>query len=62
MSVCIEGIVTQLITVGLVVRVGLINDQGSVRVGREDVLVMEHAKSVQAVSYTHLTLPTKRIV
>jgi hypothetical protein len=39
MSVRVEGIVSQLITIGLIMGVWLVNNQVGVRVGGENVLV-----------------------
>ena len=35
---------------------------GTIKPGETDELIEEHLSELEPVSYTHLTLPTKRIV
>ena len=49
MSVGIKRIVTELITIGFIVSIRLVDNQVSMRVRRENVLVMEHRQVVQVV-------------
>ena len=51
MSVGIKRIVTELITIGFIVSIRLVDNQVSMRVRRENVLVMEHRQVVQVVEF-----------
>ena len=47
MSVGVKGIVSIFVSEGLVMSVRLINNKFSVRIRREDVLMMEHRKPIE---------------
>ena len=49
MSLGVERIISELVSVRLIMSVGLIHDQVGVDVRGEDLLVMEHGQSIQMV-------------
>jgi hypothetical protein len=59
MSMGIKGIVSQLISIWLIVSVWLVNDQIGVRIWRENVLVTIGIRHLEIVTYWNMLSPLR---